>query len=58
MELWPVYYIFWFIMSFIAAVLGIIGLVHLFSLLQDIKQGISRIEALLSAKSTQEKQRK
>ena len=58
MELWPVYYIFWFIMSLIVAILGIVGLLHLFSLLQDIKQGISRIETLLSTKSTQEKRRK
>ena len=58
MELWPVYYIFWFIMSLIGAILGIIGLLYLFSLLQDIKQGIHRIETLLSVKSTKEKRRK
>ena len=49
------YYLFWFAISLIAAVMAIGCLLYLFVLLRDIKQGLSRIEALLS---TQEKPKK
>ena len=52
------YFIFWSIISLIVAILGGISLVYLFYLLQSIKQSLSKIELLLSAKGTEKKRRK
>ena len=52
------YFIFWSIISLIVAILGSISLIYLFYLLQGIKQSLSRIELLLSAKGAEKKRRK
>ena len=52
------YFIFWSIISLIVAILGGISLIYLFYLLQGIKQSLSRIELLLSAKGAEKKGRK
>ena len=52
------YFIFWSIISLIVAILAGLSLVYLFTLLREMKQGLSRIETLLSEKSTKEKKRK
>lgn len=44
------YFIFWFIMSMIAAGLAVAAVIYLASLLRDIKQGLSRIESALASK--------
>ena len=49
------YFIFWSIISLIVAILSGISLVYLFYLLQGIKQSLSKIELLLSAKGTEKK---
>ena len=52
------YFIFWSIISSLVAILAAISLVYLFYLLREIKQSLSRVETLLSAKGAEKKKRK
>ncbi|MXY98720.1 MAG: hypothetical protein F4Z29_13525 [Gemmatimonadetes bacterium] len=49
------YYIFWFIMSVLAASLAAVAIFYAFSLLQDIKQSLENIEHLLQGKAAKPK---